>query len=155
MAFFSTYHPPSQSEDCYFSRVSNCLDAFSPTFDRFLLVGNCNADYSKETLFNFLQMHNAANIVKDKTCFKSWNNLSCTGLFITKWSWCFQNTTVFSTGLSDFYKIAVAVLKASFSKRPPKEMENRIKSEPIECHSEFEKVFVDIRNYHTPFKKSS
>ena len=68
--FFSTYHPPSQSEDYYFSLVSNCLDAFSPTYDRLLLVGNFNADYSKETLFNFLQKHNAANILNDKICFR-------------------------------------------------------------------------------------
>ena len=120
MAFFSTYDPPSQSEDYYFSRVSNCLDVFSPTYDRFLLVGNFNADYSKETLFKFFQKHNAANTAKDKTCCKSLNNLSCIDLFITNRPWCFQNTTVFSTGLSDFHKIAVAVLKASFSKGPPK-----------------------------------
>ena len=83
MAFFSTYHPLSQSGDYYFSRVSNWLDAFSPTYGRFLLVGNFNGDYSKETLFNILQKRNAANIVKDKPCFKSLNNLSCIDLFTT------------------------------------------------------------------------
>ena len=77
MAFFSTYHPPSQSQNYYFSRVSNCLDALSSTYDRF------NTDYSKETLFNFLQNQNAANIVKDKICFETLNNLSCIDLFIT------------------------------------------------------------------------
>ena len=170
MTFFSTYYPPSQSEDYYFSRVSNSLDAFSPIYDRFLLVGNFNANYFKETLFNFLQKHNAANIVKDKTCFKSFNNLSCIHLFITSRLWRFQNTTVFSTGLSDFHKIAIAALKTSFSKRLPKEMihrdyknfaqdkfqyelKNRNKNEPIECYSEFEKVFADILKEHTPFKK--
>ena len=125
MAFLSTYHPPSYSEDYYLSRISNCLDAFSPTYDRFLLVGSFDGDYSKETLFNFLQKHNAANIVKDKTCFKSLNNLSWIDLFITNRPWCFQKTTVFSTGLSDFHKIAGAVVKASSSKTPPKEMLHR------------------------------
>ena len=33
------------------------------------------------------------------------------------------------------------------------ELKNRIKNEPIECYSEFEKVFVDILNEHTTFKK--
>ena len=154
MAFLSTYHSPSHSEDYYLSRISNYLDALSPTYDWFLLVDSFNADYSKETLFNFLQKHNAADIVKDKTCVKSLNNLSCIDLFITNRPWCFQKTTVFSTGLSDFQKIAGAVLKACFSKGPPKEMlhrdyknfeqdkfkyelKNRIKNEPIECYSEF------------------
>ena len=137
MSFFLTYHPPSQSEDYYFSRVSNCFDAFSSTYDRFLLVGNFDADYYKETLFNFLQKHNATNIVKDKTCFKSLNNLSYIDLFITNRPWYFQNTTVFSTGLSDFHKITVAVVKASFSKGPPKEM----------LHRDYKKFKQDIFKY--------
>ena len=81
MAFFSTCHPPSESEDYYFSYVSNCLDAFSSTYGRFLLVGNFNAEDSKETLFNFLEKH--TNIVKDKTCIQSLDNPSCTNLLIT------------------------------------------------------------------------
>ena len=99
MSFFSTYHRHSSSEDYYFSHVSNFLDAFSSTYDRFLVVGNSNAEYSKETLFNFLEKHNAANIVKHKVCFKSLDNPSCIDLFITSQPQCFQNTTVFSTGL--------------------------------------------------------
>ena len=80
---FLTYFLPSKSEDYHFSQVSNCLDGFSSTYDRFLLVGNANAEDSKETLFNFLEKHNDANIVKDKTCFKSLDNSSCIDLFIT------------------------------------------------------------------------
>ena len=32
-------------------------------------------------------------------------------------------------------------------------MKITIKNEAIECYSEFEEVFVDILNEHTPFKK--
>ena len=77
MAFFSTYHSASQSEDYYFPHVSNCLDAFSSTYDRFLLVGNFNAEVPIEMLFSLLEKHNVANIVKDKACFKSLDNPSC------------------------------------------------------------------------------
>ena len=67
--------------------------------------------------------------------------------------------------------MAVTVLKASFSKAPPKEMlhrgyknfeqdkfkyelKNRIQNESVECYSEFEKVFVDILNECVPLKRS-
>ena len=80
---FLTYHPPSQSEDYYFSHVNNCLDGFSSTNDRFLLTGNFNAEDFKETLLNFLEKYNVVNIVKHKTCFKSLDNSSCIELFIT------------------------------------------------------------------------
>ena len=66
---FSTYDPPSQSDDYYFSHVSNRIDAFNSTYDRFLFVGDFNVEDSQETLFNFLENHNAANIVKEKTLF--------------------------------------------------------------------------------------
>ena len=35
------------------------------------------------------------------------------------------------------------------------ELKNRIQNESIECYSEFEKVFEDILNEHTPLKRSS
>ena len=116
---------------------------------------------SAESSFNFLEKRNSANIVKDKTYFKNLDNPTCTDLFITNRPRCFKNTTAFSTGLSDFLKIAFTVLKTSFSKAPPKEMfyrdykifepnkikyelKHRIQSESIEFYSEFEIVFVDI-----------
>ena len=35
---FSIYDSPAHSDDYYFSHVSNCLDAFSSTYDRFSLL---------------------------------------------------------------------------------------------------------------------
>ena len=58
--------------------------------------------------------------MKSKTCFKSVINPSCIYLFITNNYRCFQNTTVISTGLSDFHKMAIMVLKTKFEKSKPK-----------------------------------
>ena len=77
------------------------------------------------TLFNFLETHNAANILKHKVCFKGLDIPSFVDLFITSRPQCFQNTTVFSTGLLHFHKMVATVLKASFSKAPRKEMIHR------------------------------
>ena len=79
---FSTSHSISQSDDYYFSHIGNCLDAFSSTYDWFLLGGDFNAENSEEHLFSFLERHNPANIIKDKTCFKILDNPSCIDLFI-------------------------------------------------------------------------
>ena len=76
MAFSSTYHPHSQSEDYYFAQISNFLDAFSSTYNWLSLVGNSNAQDSKEALFKFLKKYNAANIANNKTCFKRLDNPS-------------------------------------------------------------------------------
>ena len=88
----------------YFSHVSNCLDAFSFTYNRFLLVGDINAEDFKETLSNLLDKHNTANVKKGQNCSKSLDNPSWNDLSITNWLRRFQNTTVFFTGLPDFHK---------------------------------------------------
>ena len=82
MAFLSTYHPHSQSQYYYFAHFSNFLVAFSSTYDWPILVYNSNAEDSKETLFNFLEKQNAANIVNDQTCFESLDDPSCVDLFM-------------------------------------------------------------------------
>ena len=68
--------------------------------------------------------------------------------------------------------MAVTVLKASFSKAPPKELlhrnyknfeqdkfkhelKNVIQNESVECYCEFEKVFVDILNKWAPSLKGN
>ena len=92
-------------------------------YHRFFLIADFNVENSKETLFNLLEKHNAANNVKYKTCFKSLGKPSCTDLFITNRTRCFQSITGFRTGLSDFHKMAVVtVLETSFSKKLPNEM---------------------------------
>ena len=59
------------------------------------------------------------NIVSEKkTCFKSKHNTSCIDLFITKAPTVFK---IITTGLlTDFHKIAIIVLKATFTNSKPK-----------------------------------
>ena len=54
-----------------------------------------------------------------KTCFKSKDNPSCIDLFITNFPNSFQNTSTITTGLSDFHKMVITVLKAIFKKSKP------------------------------------
>ena len=74
----------------------------------------------KTCLSDFLFEYQAKNLVKDKTCFKSIENPSCIDLFITNSCMSFQNTTAVSTGLSDFHKMIVTVMKTTFPKAKPK-----------------------------------
>ena len=60
------------------------------------------------------------NIVSEKTCFKSKNSPSCIDLFITNSPNSSQNTSTITTGLSDFRKMVITVLKINFTKNKPK-----------------------------------
>ena len=53
---------------------------------------------------------------KGALCFKNPNNPSCIDLFLTNTMRSFQETQLFETGLSDFHKLVVTVLKSTFPK---------------------------------------
>ena len=54
------------------------------------------------------------------TCFKNPDNPSCIDLILTNCSRSIQNSGVIETGLSDFHKLVVTVMKTTFKKSKPK-----------------------------------
>ena len=67
-----------------------------------------------------MEDYHAKNLVKEPTCFKNPDNPSCIDLFITNSYRSFQKTTTLSTGLSDFHKMTITVLKTTFPKAKPR-----------------------------------
>ena len=61
---FGTYHPPNQTDTYYFEQVGNLLDIHCQNYDKFLLIGDFNAQETGPILSQFLYEHNAKNIVK-------------------------------------------------------------------------------------------
>ena len=72
-------------------------------------------------LSEFLEKYEAKNITNNKTCFKSPDRPTCINLFLTNSPHSFQNTMTISTGLPDFHKMIITVLKFSFIKLKARE----------------------------------
>ena len=53
-------------------------------YDKFMLVGDFNAEESEPCLSQFLYEYNAKNIVMENTCFKIALNPSCIDFFYNK-----------------------------------------------------------------------
>ena len=51
---FATYHPPSQCDKYFFDQISIALDTYSTLYDKFVLIGDFNAEESEDTLSYFL-----------------------------------------------------------------------------------------------------
>ena len=137
-------------------------------YDKFLLAEDFNIDKQEEILVDFLDEYNLKNLVKEKTCFKSIENPSCIDLLITNSSTSFQGTTTLATGLSDFHKMVVTVLKTTFPKAQPKiiqyrsyknfdnqnfRIDLRTKMDGTISYSEFEDIFLKTLEIHAPTKK--
>ena len=86
-------------------------------YEKFLLAGDFNIEEEDSPLAEFLYERGAKNLVKVATCFKNPENPSCMDLFLTNSAQSFQGTT---TGLSDFHKMAITVMKTTFPKAKPK-----------------------------------
>ena len=142
---------------------------YSKFYERSMLIGDFNAEESELCLLQFLFEMNAKNIVKKPTCFKSLSNPSCIDLVITNSFSSFQNTKAISTGLSDFYKMVITVLKQTFQRSSPKELvyrdyrnldwvtfkrelEEKL-NQQINVYKHFEQIFLEVLNTHAPIKR--
>ena len=95
------------------------LDKYS-NYEKVLVAGDLNIDNDEEVLQDFLFEQNLKNLVKESTCYKNIENPSSIDLFLTNTALSFQNTTTVETGLSDFHKMAVTVMKTTFPKAQPR-----------------------------------
>ena len=116
----AAYKPPDVSKADCFDNLTKALDFHSKQYENMILMGDLNTAESDEVLFDFLEEHFLSNLVKFPTCFKSVENPSSIDLIITNKHQSFQNTTSFSTGLSDFHKLVITSMKTTFPKVVPK-----------------------------------
>ena len=112
-----------------------------------------------------------SNIIKQPSCFKNHSNPSCIDLFLTNNANCFQKSSVFETGLSDFHKFIVTVMKLYIPKQQPKIIkyrkyrgfnETKFRSEltnilDLNIHESrniqfFNNIFFKVLNKHSPVK---
>ena len=173
LLFFGTYHSTHPeyglSDTDYFEQVDLALDVYS-NYERFLLAGDFSVEEEESCLKEFSFEYNAKILAKENMYFKSIDNSSCIDLFLTNSYQNFQNTTTVATGLFDFHKMAVTVMKTTFPKVKPKviqyidykyfilqnfRMELRIslQNEIVENYAKFEEIFLEILEKHAPLKK--
>ena len=69
---------------------------------------------------SFCKSYRFTSLIKCLTCFKNLEYLSCINLILTNSSYSFQNFCVIETGLSDFHKMVVLVMKTTFQKLKPR-----------------------------------
>ena len=85
-----------------------------------MLLENLNVESSDPVLNDFCNVYNLFSLVKEPRCFKNPYNPSCIHLFLTNRQQSFQNTLTIETGISDFHKMAITVMKVFYKKQKPK-----------------------------------
>jgi exonuclease III len=153
----------------FFHEISLALDKYV-TYEKILLAGDFNIKETNPVLEDFLYEHSMKNNVKENTCFKNLDNPSCIDLFLTNTPLSFQHTATIATGLSDFHKMVVTVMKTTCPKAEPKiiyyrdykkfdldafrkELRTELKNAAIAGYAHFELIFLQVLEKHAPVKK--
>ena len=165
------YNPHKEMTKTFLASLSEKLNELYLKYDNIIILGDFNSEMCEDGMQIFCTTYNLKCLVKEATCFKNINSPSCIDLILTNKSLCFQNTTVIETGLSDFHKLTLTVMKSSFQKQLPKILNYRnykrfdntsfhndlmyeiskIGLNAITCE-QFENIFMETLNKHAPSK---
>ena len=74
---------------------------------------------TESAIRDFCEVYSCKNVIKDNTSFRNPLKLSCIDLMITNRPKSFQNSATVETGLSDFHKMTLTVMKVFYKKQKP------------------------------------
>ena len=97
--------------------IGRYWDLFSSKYHNFILLADFNSEPCEQRMRDLCHVYNCQRIIKDKTFFKNPHNTSCVELFITNRPKIFKIFKVIETGLSDFHKTSLAVMKIFYKKQ--------------------------------------
>ena len=115
----STYNPCEGMISIHLAMLRKCIDNYLPMYENFIIMGDFNCEPKNNILVEFFNLLNFKNLVKEPTSYKNPENPRLIDLIITNRSKMFQNTINVESGLSDFHKMTVTVLKTCFKKCKP------------------------------------
>ena len=115
-----SYNPQSNFSETHMDSIEKDIDSLSARYENFILIGNFNAEESDTTTKDLCGIYSFRNLVKNATCFENPDSLKCIDLMLTNRNKNFQNSCVIDTGLFDFHKMTVTVLRSHLNKLAPK-----------------------------------
>ena len=100
-------------------------------------MGDFNTEISEHDLASFFTFYNFKSLINKPTCYKIPDNSSCTDLILTNCFIYFQNSSTFETGLLDFHKLILTLLKSEIPEQKPNMM-------PYQNYKRFDRETFEI-----------
>ena len=94
-------------------------------YDNLILVGDFNYSTEENLLKNFCNDYHLENLIHEPTCFINILNPSSIDIMLTNRTRSFHQSKTIETGLSDFHRLTITILKTNFPKKAPKIIEYR------------------------------
>ena len=100
--------------------LSKNLALYSSTYESYIVLGDFNAAVDNNAISSSCDAFDFVNIIREPTCYKNPENISCIDLILTNTPHSFQNLGAIETGFSDFHRMTVTVAKINFQKLKPR-----------------------------------
>ena len=104
-------NPNKSNISRHLDTLRKSLDLYSAHYENTILIGDFNVSIDDPHIESFCESYRFKSLIKDPTCFKNPESPSCIDLILTNNPYSFQNSWVIETGLSDFHKMIVLVMK--------------------------------------------
>ena len=95
------------------------MDFYPSTYENFIFL-DFNGGMEHSALKDFCNLYSLTDLINRPTCWKNPSKPTCIDLILTNRPTFFESTNVIETGLSDFHKMVVNIMKTSFRKLKPK-----------------------------------
>ena len=113
------YNPKHSSIESHLDSLSKSIDSLSSKYDNFILLGDFNSCMEDSPMKTFGEIYELRNLIKEPTSFKNPKNPTRIDLILTNKPLSFKNIYMTETGLFDFHKMIVAMMKMHFPKMKP------------------------------------
>ena len=112
---FGTYHPPSQDDKLYFNSIGQGLDVYTKSYDKFLLIGDFNAEEGEADMENFMELYDLGGVGKTEIILVEGDEIA-------------QDDSEVANILGDFFSNSVRGLNIEI----PSEYKNEVSPLPID-----------------------
>ena len=112
-----SYNPHKALIGKHLQAVGKNLDLCSGRYENVIIMGDFNTEPTESAMGEFMNIYNLKNLIKGPTCYKNPDKPSCIDLILTNKSRSFHSSHIIETGISDFHKMTVSVMKIYFKKQ--------------------------------------
>ena len=115
-----SYNPNKNTITDHLEILRRNLDLFSAHYENLIIIGDFNTDINQSFMKSFCESYTLSSLIKKPTCLKNPQSPSYMDLILTNSPYSFQNSCAIETGLSDFHKMTVTVMKTTYEKLKPR-----------------------------------
>ena len=114
------YNPNKSNIQFHLENLTKGLALYSSNYENLIILEDFNLSIDNSYMAGFCDTCDLRSLITEPTCYKNPENPTCIDLILTNHPLNFQNTCVFETGLPDFHKMTVTIMKTSFQRLQPR-----------------------------------